>query len=91
MLLPQNSSSGKRLPAEAEGFELSFGESGLDQAEMRCLLSGRSPVSQFILFQGVLDTDAVQEEVSDDRPFPGTGRFALGHAILVVVKEGREV
>ena len=68
-----------------------LGESGLDQTEMRSFLCGRFLASQLVLLQGIFDTDTVQEEVSDDRPFPGPGGFALGHAILVVIEKSREV
>ena len=71
--------------------ELLGDESALNQAEVRSLFRHRVLASQLALFQGILDADAVQEEVSDDRPFPGTGRFAVGHAILVKIKKGGEV
>ena len=58
---------------------------------MWSFLCSRSMASQLILLQGILDADAVQEEVGDDRPFPGPGGFALGHAILVVIEKSREV
>jgi hypothetical protein len=67
------------------------GESGLDQAEMGGFLRGRPPATQFILFQRVFNADAVQEEVSNDCPFPGPAGLAMGHTVLVVVEKGREV